>query len=130
VQGNPYVFVGRAAKKPVSNLFKAWGRVLTAAGITTNTRIHDLRHSFASVGVGANMSLPIVGAILGHSKSVTTSRYAHLAQDPVAEATGKIAGTIAGHLDKTVEQPTDHSASGKPGAGENLLRFRKRPIRR
>lgn len=99
VTGNPFVFCGRVREKPVSNLFKAWARVLEAAGIEVNTRIHDLRHSFASVGVGSNLSLPIVGAILGHSKGATTERYSHLAQDPVAAATERIADQIARHLD-------------------------------
>lgn len=100
VDGNKFVFCGRVRGKPVSNLFKAWNRVLSSAGIQVSTRIHDLRHSFASVGVGSNLSLPIVGAILGHSKGATTERYSHLAQDPVAEASERIARKIADHLDK------------------------------
>ncbi|MGD9618226.1 MAG: tyrosine-type recombinase/integrase [Alphaproteobacteria bacterium] len=42
-------------------------------------RVHDLRHSFASVAVSGGESLYIVGKILGHRQSRTTEIYAHLA---------------------------------------------------
>jgi site-specific recombinase XerD len=44
-----------------------------------NVRIHDLRHSFASIAVASGMSLPMIGKLLGHSQPQTTARYAHLA---------------------------------------------------
>jgi len=44
-----------------------------------DVRIHDLRHTFASVAVNGGMSLPMIGALLGHSQPSTTARYAHLA---------------------------------------------------
>ena len=62
-------------------------------------RVHDLRHSFASVGVGGGLSLPMVGALLGHSQPATTARYAHLAADPLRQAAGMIAGHIAAVMD-------------------------------
>jgi site-specific recombinase XerD len=58
-------------------------------------RLHDLRHSFASVGVASGDSLPIIGALLGHADSKTTSRYAHLTADPLKAAADRIAGAIA-----------------------------------
>ena len=58
-------------------------------------RLHDLRHSFASVGAGAGMGLPIVGKLLGHRDPKTTARYAHIADDPAKAAADRIAGTIA-----------------------------------
>ncbi len=48
-----------------------------------DVRLHDLRHSFASVAVSGGASLPIIGALLGHTNSATTQRYAHLSDDPV-----------------------------------------------
>ena len=47
-----------------------------------NVRLHDLRHTFASIGAGASLGLPIVGKLLGHSQPATTARYAHLDADP------------------------------------------------
>jgi integrase len=58
-------------------------------------RIYDLRHSFASFGAGRGLSLPIIGRLLGHTQSRTTQRYAHLADDPLQEATDKISNVIS-----------------------------------
>jgi integrase len=68
---------------------KDWAQVCRAAGIT-GLRLHDLRHSYASMLVSAGLSLPIVGALLGHSQASTTQRYAHLADDPLRQATAKV----------------------------------------
>ncbi len=64
-----------------------------------DVRLHDLRHTFASVGAGASLGLPLVGALLGHKQTATTERYAHLANDPVKQAAGVIAGHIAAVLE-------------------------------
>jgi hypothetical protein len=42
--------------------------------------------------------LPLIGAILGHKNVVTTSRYAHLSNDPVADAANRAAAGIAAAL--------------------------------
>jgi site-specific recombinase XerD len=57
-------------------------------------RLHDLRHSFASVGAAGGASLPIIGALLGHSQPTTTARYAHLADDPLQAAAADIGAKI------------------------------------
>ena len=62
-------------------------------------RLHDLRHAFASVGVGASLGLPIVGKLLGHKSTETTQRYAHLDADPLRRASNAIGATIAAALD-------------------------------
>ncbi len=78
------------------NLRKPWARIRTKAGLD-DLRLHDLRHSFASVGAGLGVSLPIIGKMLGHTQAATTQRYAHLAADPVKAATDKI-GEMMKHL--------------------------------
>lgn len=60
-----------------------------------DARIYDLRHTFASVGAGEGLSLPIIGRRLGHTQTRTTQRYAHLADDPVREAVDKITTVIS-----------------------------------
>jgi integrase len=65
-------------------------------GLETGRR-YDLRHSFASVGVGHKLSLPIIGKLLGHTQSRTTQRYAHLSDDVAAQAAAQIAATISGN---------------------------------
>lgn len=90
-ENNPYVIVGRHGDHLV-NLQKPWQAVRTLAGLDS-VRIHDLRHTFASVAVASGGSLPILGRQLGHSQSQTTQRYAHLADDPVrklTQATGEV----------------------------------------
>jgi integrase len=61
-----------------------------------NLRIHDLRHSYASFLASAGLSLPTIGALLGHSQPVTTARYAHLLDDPLRQATEKVGDIVAG----------------------------------
>jgi hypothetical protein len=36
------------------------------------------------------VSLPIIGALLGHTQPATTARYAHLFDDPLREAASKV----------------------------------------
>lgn len=66
-----------------------WQDVAKAAGLK-DTRIHDLRHTYASILASAGMSLPIIGALLGHSQPATTARYAHLLDDPLRQATERV----------------------------------------
>ncbi|RFC68150.1 MULTISPECIES: tyrosine-type recombinase/integrase [Mesorhizobium] len=94
-QGKPvseYVFPGRGEKPYLTEIKKAWAEILKAAEIT-DFRVHDLRHTYASVLVSAGLSLPIIGALLGHSQEATTKRYAHLMDDPLKKAT-ETAGAI------------------------------------
>jgi integrase len=63
--------------------------------VLDGVRLHDLRHSFASVGAGASLGLPIIGKLLGHSQPSTTQRYAHLDADPMRRAVETIGSTIA-----------------------------------
>lgn len=92
-----YVIAGESAgtkdESPRADLNRPWRSVRKRAGIE-DVRIHDLRHSFASVGAGAGLGLPIIGNLLGHSQSSTTQRYAHVAVDPARRAADIIAGEI------------------------------------
>ena len=54
-----------------------------------------MRHTFASIGAGASMGLPIIGKLLGHSQPATTARYAHLDSDPMRRAVETIGSTIS-----------------------------------
>jgi integrase len=81
-----------------------WRKICKAAGIT-GLRIHDLRHSFASQLASGGASLPLIGALLGHSDPATTARYAHLFQDPQRAAVEKI-GAIVANAGKQPVAPT------------------------
>ena len=93
--GDAFVFPGQKKGTPLRQIRTAWEAVTAAAGVT-DARAYDLRHSFASIGVGGGLSLPIIGRLLGHTKPGTTARYAHLADDPLREAAEKIGAVIAG----------------------------------
>ncbi len=62
----------------------------------TKARAYDLRHSFASLAAGSGESLPIIGALLGHTQPRTTARYAHLADRPLTAAVEKVGALISG----------------------------------
>jgi integrase len=94
VDGNPYVIVGGVAGAALVNLEKPWRAIRKAAGLD-DVRLHDLRHSFASIAASGGMGLPIIGKMLGHTQAQTTQRYAHLASDPVKAAAATVAGKIA-----------------------------------
>ena len=72
-----------------------WVALCRAAQIR-GARLHDLRHTYASVLVSAGLSLPIIGALLGHTTAATTHRYAHLFDDPLRAATERASAIIAG----------------------------------
>lgn len=93
VENNPYVLQGKVEGKNLANLQKAWIKIREKAGIP-DVRIHDLRHSFASIGAASGLSLPIIGALLGHNQVKTTARYAHLVGDPLREAASLIGDKI------------------------------------
>jgi integrase len=80
-----YVFPATRGRGFNVGIAKIWNALRAAAGLK-GVRLHDLRHSFASVGVGLNQSLFIVGKILGHTRAATTERYSHLALDAVRAA--------------------------------------------
>lgn len=88
-ENNPYVIYGLVEGAHLVNLQKAWKRIRKLAGLD-DVRIHDLRHSFASIGAASGLSLPIIGALLGHTQAQTTARYAHLVGDSLKEAASLI----------------------------------------
>jgi integrase len=88
-----YVIAGNDPEKPRSDLQRPWDLVTKRAGLH-GLRIHDLRHSYASVGAAGGLGLPIIGRLLGHTQPSTTHRYAHLDSDPLRRATDAIAEAI------------------------------------
>jgi integrase len=90
VAGNPSVFPGARAEQLSSGLDKVWARVRVAAALP-NVRLHDLRHSAASIAAARGASLLLIGRVLGHRQATTTERYSHLTADPV-KATAELIG--------------------------------------
>lgn len=115
---SPYVFPG-TDNKPLTEVKRTWASVCESAGLgafveekdasgklvkrwQSDVRAHDLRHTFAAILAGSGLSLPIIGRLLGHTQAATTHRYAHLADDPLREATERVGAVVIG--------------AGKPGA--------------
>jgi len=90
----PFVIAGSDPEKARTDLKRPWNAIRRRAGLE-GVRIHDLRHSYASVGAGAGLGLPVIGRLLGHTQPSTTARYAHLADDPLRRASETIAARIA-----------------------------------
>lgn len=81
---NPYCFAGPGRTGHLVNLQKPWRRIRSLAALE-DVRLHDLRHSFASLAAERGASLPLIGKLLGHATPQTTQRYAHLVADPVRD---------------------------------------------
>ena len=92
-----YVIPGNNPDRPRHDLKKPWEHMRRTAGIE-GVRIHDLRHTHASIGAGSGLGLPIVGKLLGHKCPATTVRYAHFADDPLRHATEMIGENLTRSL--------------------------------
>lgn len=87
-----YVFGNPKTGHHYTHIFSAWNTARKNAGLP-DVRLHDLRHTFASLLVNNGRSLYEVQKLLGHTQVKTTQRYAHLARETLIEASN--AGTMA-----------------------------------
>jgi integrase len=94
VEGSPFVLPSFKGNGHLVGLQKIWEKIRKRAGLE-DVRIHDLRHSFASVAVAGGDSLYLVGKVLGHRQSNSTERYAHLHDDPLRAVADRAANKIA-----------------------------------
>jgi integrase len=99
---SPFVFPAqRTARKGAGHLVEIkgpWAAICKAAQLS-GVRVHDLRHSYASILASAGLSLPVIGALLGHTQPGTTARYAHLFDDPLRAATERVGAIVTGSGD-------------------------------
>jgi integrase len=93
IKDNPYVCPGRRPGCRLVDLQSSWERIRERASLQC-LRLHDLRHSWASLGAASGLGLPILGKILGHLHPITTHRYTHFCDDPLRAAADRIAGEI------------------------------------
>jgi len=90
------VFPSVRGDKPIA-LSPIWHEIRRHAALP-DVRLHDLRHSFASIAIADGISLVVIGKLLGHALAETTERYAHLADEAIADAAKRISGSLARHL--------------------------------
>jgi integrase len=117
-----HVIAGQSAStdndKPRSDLNRPWRAIVKRAGLT-GLRIHDLRHTHASVGAGLGLGLPIIGKLLGHTQHSTTARYAHLDADPLRRASERIGRLLAAAMG---------DAPNSPAKRDTVVRMRRNPL--
>jgi integrase len=92
----PYVFPSPRTGRPLVTIKTAW-KVITRDAELDGVRVHDLRHSFASVLAGSGASLQLIGSLLGHTQVATTMRYAHLAEDARRAAVERVGAVLSGN---------------------------------
>ncbi len=88
-----WVFPSPRGDGPRGPIVVAWGKLRRAAALP-DVRLHDLRHSFASVAINQGISLVLIGRLLGHALTETTSRYAHLEDRSVTDAAARISRSL------------------------------------
>jgi integrase len=113
-----FVFPGSGRKGHIVEIKRSWRHICKAAGIK-NLRIHDLRHSFASALASDGASLPLIGALLGHSNPSTTARYAHLFDSPMRKAVERVGATIV--------EAGNHRSEGSETSNAAARRRARRP---
>jgi integrase len=94
IMGNSYVLPGDRPGEHLKEIKRLWYAVRHAAKLD-DLRLHDLRHSYASIPAIRGESMLVVASLLGHSRIATTEKYAHLGDDPVRAAGERTSETIA-----------------------------------
>ena len=90
----PYLFSSRPPTRHVETIQKQWDRIRDEAGLP-GLRLHDLRHTWASVAAMNGVGMVTIAKLLGHALVETTARYAHLADGHLVETAQKIGDLIA-----------------------------------
>jgi integrase len=91
------VFPAARSKRRPMTLDPVWLRIRRRA-LLPDVRLHDLRHSFASIAIRNGMSLNLIGRLLGHALPETTARYAHLADDAILDAADRVCSSLVAAL--------------------------------
>jgi integrase len=108
-EGSPYVLPADRGNGHFVGIQRVWQRIRKASDLE-GVRLHDLRHSYASVAVAGGDSLYLIGKVLGHRQSRTTDRYAHLKDDPLLAVADRTAKRIAAAMGL----PTEIEEADKP----------------
>ncbi|MBI1328230.1 MAG: tyrosine-type recombinase/integrase [Alphaproteobacteria bacterium] len=108
IENTPYLLPSPIFKnKPLAYPRKTWDAVRENAGLQ-DFRMHDLRHSYASTGIEAGLSLSEIGKLLGHTQMHTTQRYAHMADIQAKRASDTIGKRFSAGLEQKASATNDH----------------------
>ena len=108
-----FVVAGARPDEPYKNLSRAWIVARKYAGLE-DCRLHDLRHSYASLAAGRGVSLQMIGKLLGHTVAATTQRYAHLRPEAVAAVNDDLGEAMQAAITK------------KPAPDATVVKLRRR----
>ena len=104
----PYLFPNRPATRPIDNIVFHWNRIRDEAGLP-GLRLHDLRHTWASVAAMNGVDMVTIAKLLGHALVETTERYVHLSDRSVTEAADRVSNRIAAALAENVRNEEEGS---------------------
>ena len=93
----PYLFPARPPTRPVDNIAFHWDRIRKEAGLP-GVRLHDLRHTWASVAAMNGVDMVTISKLLGHAQVETTERYTHLSDRSVTDAADRVSARIGAAL--------------------------------
>jgi len=93
----PFLFPGRPPTRPTTMVPFQWARIRDEAGLP-GVRLHDLRHTWASVAAMNGVDMVTIAKLLGHALVETTERYTHLSDQSVEEAADRVSGRIGAAL--------------------------------
>jgi integrase len=113
--GNPLLFPSPRVQHH-SLLHQHWDTIRCRAGLP-DIRLHDLRHSFATMLVNSGESLYVVQDLLGHSSPRMTQRYAHVAPDTrrrAVDVVGQLVQEASAGLESEGELPTAELVKQEP----------------
>jgi integrase len=108
----PFIIAGAKKDEPFKNLGRSW-IVARAYADLGDVRLHDLRHSYASLAARKGVSLLMIGKLLGHKVAATTKRYAHIDRDAAADINEQLGAAMTAAIEK-------------PGPGGKVVKMPKR----
>jgi len=90
-----YLFPASCNTQPISSqqLGALWGRVRQLAGLE-GVRLHDLRHTYASIAIQSKVNLMVLSRLLGHTDAGTTLKYVHLGREDVCQAASRVSNAL------------------------------------
>ena len=90
-----WVFPGKSGTRPAKSLNQFWRQLRNEASLP-DVRLHDLRHSYASLALQRGETILTIGRLLGHAKPDTTLKYIHLSDQTVRDAVDALAPILGG----------------------------------
>ena len=92
-EGVSFVFPNARGNAPLN--IQPWWYKFRRQCALPDVRIHDLRHSYASMAIRQKVPLATIGRLLSHELPETTAKYAHLADETIAVAASRVSGGLA-----------------------------------